>query len=148
MNTINIENRKARHDYFIEKTYECGIALLGNEVKSIRAGMITLKDSWANITNGEMFLYGVNITPWETSNRFDVKQGRTIKLLLHKSEIRNLDNEVRVKGYTLIPVKVYNTNNKLKVQLGLCKGKHNYDKREALKKNDIIREVEREMHRL
>lgn len=140
---LSIENRKAYHDYFVQDTIECGVELLGNEVKSIKSGMCNIKDSWAHITNNEILVTGMHITPWETSNRFDIKKDRDIKLLLHKNEIRKLKGLTERDGMTLIPVKVYAKQGRIKVLLGICKGKHNYDKREALKKKDTERAIQR-----
>lgn len=140
---VNIENRKAYHDYFVEETYECGIELRGNEVKSIKSGMCNLKDAWAYVENGQVYLKGMHITPWETANRFDIDADRDKRLLLHKSEIRKLKTEVEREGKTLVPVKVYVKQGLVKVLLGLCKGKHNYDKRHTIKERDVKREMER-----
>lgn len=128
-----IENRKARHEYFILDTLECGIALRGNEVKSIRAGRVSLKEAWVSVENGELILHQCHITPWETANSFDVDAKRDIKLLAHSREINKLYNSVRLDGYTLIPLKMYFVRGKCKVNIGVCKGKHLYDKRQAAK---------------
>lgn len=143
MKNITIENRQVRHEYFIDSTYEAGVELKGNEVKSIRSGMMNLKGSWISIENGECFLKGANITPWETSNTFDIKQNRDIKLLLHKKEIRELGEAVKIKGKTLVPIKVYFGNSgKCKVQVGVCTGKKLHDKRESAKAATMKREAE------
>lgn len=139
----NIENRKARYNYYIEDTLECGIELFGNEVKSINAGMCQINESWASVDNGELFIYGINIAPWETTNRFDIKKNRPVKLLAHKQEIRKLASLQNVTGMTLIPLKIYETKGKIKVQLGICKGKHNWDKRESIKERDVKRDIQR-----
>lgn len=137
-----IENRKARYEYFVEDTLECGIELLGNEVKSIRYGMASIKEAWISIENGEMHIKQMHITPWESANRFDVDAKREIRLLAHKREISKLSSKVKLDGYTLVPLKVYfNDRNKCKVLVGLCKGKKNYDKRETEKARDISREI-------
>lgn len=139
--TLNIENRKAYYDYFVQDTIECGVELFGNEVKSIKSGMCNLKNSWAHIVNNEILVIGMQITPWETTNRFDIHKNRDIKLLLHKSEIQKLKNQVEHNGITLIPLKVYEQHGKIKVLLGVCKGKHSYDKRETLKAKEAEREI-------
>lgn len=141
---VNVYNSKARHDYFILDTIECGMNLKGNEVKSLRCNRASIKDAWAYIKNGELFLTGMHITPWETANRFDTKEKREIKLLAHKSEILKLQQKVNQEGITLVPIRVYmNSSSRVKVELGICKGKHNYDKRETLKKRDVQREIDR-----
>lgn len=137
------QNKKAYHDYFIEETYEAGIVLQGTEIKSIRAGRTNLKDSYAQIKNGEVFLIGMHISPYEQGNRFNHDPERTRKLLLHKKEISKLLGETKVAGYSLVPLKLYLKNGFAKVLIGLAKGKKNYDKREALKQKEAKREVER-----
>ena len=139
------ENRRARHDYFIEDTYECGIALVGTEVKSVRAGKVNLKDSYAQVKNGEMLLVGMHISPYDQGNIFNKDPFRTRKLLLHKREIRKLHDLQKQEGYALIPLSVYFKNSRVKVELGLCKGKKTYDKREAVAKRDAKREMDRAM---
>ncbi|MDX9872634.1 MAG: SsrA-binding protein SmpB [Clostridia bacterium] len=139
------ENRKARHDYFIEETYEAGIALTGTEVKSLRGGRANLKDSYAQVENGEMFLFNMHISPYEQGNRYNVDPTRARKLLLHKSEINRLFGKVKQQGLTLVPLKVYFTRGRAKVELALAKGKKQYDKRDALAAKDAQREVERSM---
>lgn len=137
-------NRKAYHDYFIEETYEAGIALLGSEVKSLRAGRATLKDSYARIRDGEVFLYGVNIPPYVHGDVFTRHEPeRPRKLLLHKDEIRKLIGKTKEKGYTLVPLKIYFSRGKAKVELALAKGKRVYDKRRAIAEREAKREVER-----
>lgn len=137
------QNRKASHDYFIEETYEAGMVLKGTEIKSIRAGRVNLKDSFARVEDGEVFLYNMHISPYEQGNRFNHDPLRTRKLLLHKDEIRKLIGATKEKGYTLIPLKVYIRNGFAKVELALAKGKKLYDKRQAMAKRDAQREIER-----
>lgn len=147
-NSATIENRKARYDYFIEETLECGIELRGNEVKSIRSGKASIKEAWVSVESGEMVIKQMHITPWETSNRYDVSEVRERKLLAHKAEIRKLSRAVQRDGYTLVPLKVYfSDNGKCKVLVGLCKGKKNYDKREAQKERDIKRSINEKLKR-
>ncbi|MEG0842997.1 MAG: SsrA-binding protein SmpB [Romboutsia sp.] len=138
-------NRKARHEYFIEETYECGIELKGTEVKSIRQGKLNLTDGYASVDNSEVFLKQVHISPYEQGNRFNADPLRTRKLLLHKHEIRKLIGLTTIKGYSLIPLSVYLKNGKVKVQLALAKGKKLHDKRQDLAKKDAQRTVEREL---
>ena len=140
---MKIENRKAYHDYFVEKELECGISLLGNEVKSIRAGKASIKEAYCVIRGGDLLLLNMHITKWDTSNKFDVDELRNRVLLAHKKEIRVLDQNVKVTGYTLVPLKVYEKNGKFKVLVGLCRGKHTYDKRESLKQKQIKRDIAR-----
>ena len=147
-NSVTIENRKAKYDYFIEETLECGIELRGNEVKSIRSGKASIKEAWVSVESGEMVIKQMHITPWETSNRYDVSEVRERKLLAHKAEIRKLSRVVQRDGYTLVPLKVYfSDNGKCKVLVGLCKGKKNYDKREAQKERDIKRSINEKLKR-
>ena len=136
-------NRKAYHDYFVEDKYECGIALFGTEVKSIRQGRVNLKESWAQIRKGEVWVEGLHISPYEQGNIFNRDPLRAKKLLLHRSEIRKLDGLVMRQGFTLIPLEMYLKDGKVKVQLGLCKGKQLHDKRESLAKKDSDREIQR-----
>jgi SsrA-binding protein len=138
-------NRKARHEYFIEETYECGIELKGTEVKSIRNGRLNLTDGYASVDNSEVFLKQVHISPYEQGNRFNVDPLRTRKLLLHKYEIRKLIGATTIKGYSLIPLSVYLKNGKVKVELALAKGKKLYDKRQDIAKKDAQRSEERAM---
>ena len=138
-------NRKARHEYFIEETYECGIELKGTEVKSIRNGRLNLTDGYASVDNSEVFLKQVHISPYEQGNRFNVDPLRTRKLLLHKYEIRKLIGATTIKGYSLIPLSVYLKNGKVKVELALAKGKKLHDKRQDLAKKDAQRTIEREL---
>lgn len=143
---VNVYNPKAKHDYFILDTIECGMVLRGNEVKTLRENMASIRDAWASIENGEIFLIGMHITPWRTANSFDVQEKRKIKLLAHKNEILKLQQKVMQEGITLVPIRVYlNSRSKVKVELGICKGKHTYDKRESLKKKDQQREIERHL---
>lgn len=147
-NSATIENRKAKYDYFIDETLECGIELRGNEVKSIRSGKASIKEAWVSVESGEMVIKQMHITPWETSNRYDVSEVRERKLLAHKAEIRKLSRAVQRDGYTLVPLKVYfSDNGKCKVLVGLCKGKKNYDKREAQKERDIKRSINEKLKR-
>lgn len=139
------QNRKARHDYFVEESYECGIELRGTEVKSIRLGKCNLKDCYASVEKGEMWVHGMHISPYEKGNIFNTDPMRPKKLLLHKAEIRKLEQAVMQKGLTLIPLSVYLKQGRMKLQLGLCKGKKNYDKRDDMAKRDAEREIERSM---
>jgi SsrA-binding protein len=139
------QNRKARHEYFIEDTYECGIALAGTEVKSIRAGKVNLKDSYAQVKNGEAFLIGMHISPYEQGNRFNADPFRNRKLLLHKSEIRKLLSLSQTDGYSLIPLQLYLKDGRVKVELSVAKGKKLYDKRHDIAERDVKRDMERDM---
>jgi SsrA-binding protein len=134
-----IENRKAYYDYFVEETLECGISLRGNEVKSICEGRASIKDAWIAIENGELLLKKAHVSAWDTANAFDVDETRERKLLAHKREIAELSRKSTVAGYTLIPLKLYVSNRKVKILVGICKGKHNYDKRAASKARDMER---------
>ena len=140
---MEIINRKARHDYFIEEEYECGIVLTGTEIKSIREGSCNIGDSYGHIRKGELFILNMFIGEYKEGNIFNHQETRTRKLLMHKNEILKLSNKITLEGYTIIPLKVYFKNNKAKVLLGLCKGKKNYDKREDMKERDIKRELEK-----
>ena len=142
---IIADNRKARHDYFVIETYEAGIELFGTEVKSLRAGGCNLKDSYCEIDKGEMFALGVHISPYEQGNIFNREPLRPKKLLLHKSEIMKLTGLVSREGYTLVPLSLYFKGSRVKMALGLCKGKKNYDKRESIAKRDAERDIERTM---
>ncbi len=137
------ENRQVRHEYFIIESYEAGIELFGTEVKSIRAGGVNLKDSWISIDNGEAFIRGMHIAPYEKGNIFNRDPYRVRKLLLHKQEIMKLLGQVKQGGYTLIPVSMYFKDSRVKVQVGLCKGKKLHDKRQDMAKRDAGREIER-----
>ena len=139
------QNRKAYHDYFVEEKYECGLVLYGTEVKSIRAGRVNLKESWAHIHNGEAWAEGIHISPYEQGNIFNRDPLRAKKLLLHRNEIRKLDSLVFRQGYTLIPLELYLKDGRAKLQLGLCKGKQSHDKRDAIAKRDSDREILRAM---
>lgn len=136
-------NKKAYYDYFIEEKIEAGIELHGTEVKSIKNGKCSIKESYIKIENGECFIIGMNISPYENGNIWNVEPLRTRKLLLHKAEIRKLESIVAVKGYTLVPLSVYNLNGLIKIEIGVAKGKHNYDKRNTIKERDIKRQMER-----
>lgn len=140
-----IENRKARYDYFVEDTLECGISLRGNEVKSLLDGQCSIKEAWCQIQNRELVIRGMHISKWNTANTFDVDEDRERKLLAHKKEIQKLSAQVMRDGITLIPVKVYFSNDtgKCKVLLGICKGKKNYDKRDSLKTAQVKRDISR-----
>ena len=137
-------NKKAYHDYFIEETYEAGIALHGTEVKSLRMGNCSVKESFIRIENDEVYIYGMHISPYEKGNIFNKDPLRVKKLLLHKSEIRKLRGKIAEKGYTLVPLKVYFKNSLVKVEIGLARGKKLYDKRQDIAKKDQRREAERE----
>ncbi|WAW14420.1 SsrA-binding protein SmpB [Peptostreptococcus equinus] len=138
-------NKKARHDYFIDEVYECGIELKGTEVKSIRQGRVNLKEGYASVDNSEVFLKQVHISPYEQGNIFNVDPLRTRKLLLHKYEIRKLIGATTIKGYSLIPMRMYLKNGRVKLELGLGRGKKLYDKRQDLAKKDAQRRIEREI---
>ncbi|MBQ1285396.1 MAG: SsrA-binding protein SmpB [Lachnospiraceae bacterium] len=138
-------NKKAYHDYFVEDTYEAGISLKGTEVKSLRMGKCNIKEAFIKDRNGEMFVYGMNISPYEKGNIFNRDPLRIRKLLLHKDEIRKITQKTSQQGYTVIPLKVYFKDSRCKVEIGLCKGKKLYDKREAIAKKDQKREAERDL---
>ncbi len=137
-------NKKAFHDYFIEDTYEAGIALKGTEVKSLRMGKCSIKESFLRIENNEVYIYGMHISPYEKGNIFNRDPLRVRKLLLHKDEIRKLQGRITEKGYTLVPLKVYFSKSLVKVEIALAKGKKLYDKRDSIAKKDMRREAERE----
>ena len=137
-------NKKAYHDFFIEEKYEAGIALYGTEIKSIRMGKCSIKESYIEINKGEAFIVGMNISPYEKGNIFNKDPLRVRKLLLHKVEINKLLGKTSEKGYTIMPLQVYLKNGKAKVEIGLAKGKKLYDKRESIAKKDQRRELERE----
>lgn len=139
------DNRKARHDYFVEEVYEAGIELFGTEVKSLRAGGVNLKDSYCDIDKGELFALGVHISPYEQGNIFNRDPLRPKKLLMHKREIMKLTGLVSRDGYTLVPLNLYFKGSHVKMAIGLCKGKKLYDKRESMAKRDAARVIEREM---
>ena len=136
-------NKKARHDYFIEETYEAGIALQGWEVKSLRQGRCNLKDAWCSVVNGEMILNGCHISPYEQGNIFNRDPMRVRRLLMHKREIMRLYGYSKVDGYSLIPLSVYFKGSRVKVQVGLCKGKKLYDKRADMAARDAKRDMDR-----
>lgn len=142
---MEILNRKAKHDYFVDDTYEAGIALTGTEIKSIRAGNCNIKDSYGLVKNGEVFLINMFVGQYKEGNIFNHEETRNRKLLLHKKEIRKIEKAREEKGLTLIPLKLYFKDNKLKVLLGICRGKKDYDKRESIKQRDIKREVARNL---
>lgn len=142
---IAAQNRKAHHDYFVEDSYEAGIELFGTEVKSIRQGTLNLKDSYCVIKNGELYVYSMHISPYEKGNIFNRDPDRPKRLLMHKREIMKLHALVQQDGYALIPLQVYFKNARVKVELGVCKGKKNYDKRGATAKRDAKREIDRMM---
>lgn len=137
-------NKKAYHDYFIDETYEAGIALHGTEVKSMRQGKCSIKEAFVRIENGEVFVYGMNVSPYEKGNIFNKDPLRVKKLLMHRYEINKLGGKVAEKGYTLVPLQVYFKEGKVKVEVGLARGKKLYDKREDIAKKDARRETERE----
>jgi SsrA-binding protein len=137
-------NKKAYHDYFIEEKYEAGIELFGTEVKSIRQGKCSIKESWIDIDKGEAFIKGMNISPYEKGNIFNKDPLRVKRLLLHKAEIRKLDQQKSVQGYTLVPLEVYLKSGRVKVEIGLARGKKLYDKRADMAKKDQQREAEKD----
>ncbi len=139
------QNKKARHDYFIEQTFEAGIVLSGTEVKSIRQGKVTIKESYAIIKGGEVFIFGMHVSPYEQGNIFNKDPLRDRKLLLHKFEINKLIGSIQQKGMSLVPIELYFRHGKVKLELGLGKGKKLYDKREDLAKKDAMREIDRKM---
>ncbi len=140
---IIAQNRKAYHDFFVDETYEAGIALFGTEVKSVRAGQVNLKDSYCYIVDGEIFASGIHISPYEKGNIFNREPLRERKLLMHKKEIMKLHGLVGQKGYTLVPLSFYFSGAKVKVELGLCRGKKLYDKRDDEAKKQANRDIER-----
>lgn len=142
---IEIKNKKATFDYFIEEEIECGIVLKGSEIKSIREGLANIKDCYAIIKNGEVFLLNMYIAKYNDASIFNHDERRTRKLLLNKKEILKLRDKVEISGYTLVPIKLYFKGNKAKILLGLGKGKKNYDKRESLKEKDIKRDIEKSL---
>ena len=142
MKTI-AQNKKARHDYFVEETYEAGIERCGTEVKSLRAGRVNLKDSWCSIVDGEIFVNGMHISPYEQGNIFNRDPMRVRRLLMHKKEILKLYGTVKQTGYSLIPISLYFKDSKVKLQVGLCKGKKLYDKRADMAERSAKRDMER-----
>ncbi|NBJ16717.1 MAG: SsrA-binding protein SmpB [Dehalobacter sp. 4CP] len=139
------ENRKARHDFFVEDSYEAGIILTGTEIKSIRAGRVNLKDSYAEIIKGEVWLNQMHISPYEQGNRFNHDPLRKRKLLLNRTEIIKVGDRVKLQGMTLVPLKIYLKHGMAKIELGLCKGKKTYDKRDDLAERDAKRQMERDL---
>ncbi len=137
------QNKKARHDYFIDETYEAGIELFGTEVKSVRQGRVNLKDSWCSIVGGEIFVNGMHISPYEQGNIFNRDPMRVRRLLMHKKEINRLYGIVKQTGYSLIPISLYFKDSRVKLQIGLCRGKKLYDKREDMAKRTAKRDIER-----
>ena len=137
---IEINNRKAYFDYFVEREIECGIVLTGTEIKSIRKGSVSIKDTFARIKNNEVFVTNMYIAKYDEGNRFNHEERRSRKLLMHKNEIKRLADEIKLQGYTLVPLKLYFKGDKVKVLLGVCKGKKIYDKRETIKERDLARE--------
>lgn len=137
-------NKKAYHDYFVDEKYETGLVLHGTEVKSLRMGQCSIKEAFVRIENGEVWVYGMHVNPYEKGNIFNKDPMRPKKLLMHKSEINKLLGKVKEKGYTLMPLQVYFSNGKAKMEIGLCRGKKLYDKREDIAKRDQKREAERD----
>ena len=144
---MEINNRKAKYNYQVLDQIEAGIVLTGTEIKSIRSGKANIKDSYASVKNGEIFLINMHISSYENGNIFNHEETRTRKLLLHKNEILKLNDKIRLEGFTLVPLKVYLKNGKAKVLIGICKGKKTYDKREDIKKRDIERELRSKLKR-
>lgn len=143
MDKVLATNRKAYHDYHIEETYEAGIALTGTEIKSVRAGSVNLRDSYAQVRNGELWLLNVHIAPYEPASRQNVDPYRDRKLLMHRKEILRLFGRVQEKGFTLVPLRMYLKKNRAKLEIGLARGKKQYDKREAISQRDAAREMAR-----
>ncbi|MBP1744722.1 MAG: SsrA-binding protein [Firmicutes bacterium] len=144
-NKVLAENRKARHDYFIEEAMEAGIELVGTEVKSIRAGKANLKDSYAEVRDGEVFVYNMHISPYEKGNIFNKDPLRVRRLLLHKKEIMRLAGFITQKGFTLVPLSLYLKDGRIKVQLAVARGKKDYDKRDSMMEKDAKRDIDRQM---
>jgi SsrA-binding protein len=142
---IIAQNKKAWHDYFVDEKYEAGIALFGTEVKSIRAGAVNLKDSYCSVKNGELFVLGMHISPYEKGNIFNREPRRERKLLMHKREIMKINGMLTQKGYTLVPLSLYFSGKNVKVELGLCRGKKLYDKRDSIAAKEVNREIDRKM---
>lgn len=140
-----VRNRRARHDYQVLDRFEAGVELRGTEVKSLRAGRISLKDSYADVEAGEIFLVGAHITPYEQGNINNHAPERPRRLLMHKHEIRRLGAQIAEKGLTLVPLRLYFKRGRVKIELGLCRGKHTVDKRQTIRERDLDREAEREM---
>ncbi len=144
---MEILNRKANHDYFVDSTVEAGIVLTGTEIKSIRDGKCNIKDCYGIVKNGEVYLLNMYVEQYKEGNIFNHEETRSRKLLLHKKEIKKLEEAITLNGMTLVPLKLYFKNNKLKVLLGVCRGKKNYDKRESIKERDIKRETLKNLKR-
>lgn len=144
---IIIKNKRASHDFFIEDTYECGIVLTGTEIKSIRLKKVSINESYCHIKNDELFVVNMNVSKYDKGNIFNHDETRNRKLLVHKSEIRKIKAKTTKEGYTLIPLTLYLINGKAKLEIGICKGKKNYDKRETLKNEALKREVAKAMKR-
>ena len=142
---IIAQNKKAWHDYFVDEKYEAGIALFGTEVKSIRAGQVNLKDSYCSVKNGELFVLGMHVSPYEKGNIFNREPRRERKLLMHKREIMKINGMLTQKGYTLVPLSLYFSGKNVKVELGLCRGKKLYDKRDSIAAKEVNRELDRKM---
>ena len=142
---IIAENRQARHEYFVVEGLETGIELVGTEVKSLRMGQVNLKDSWVEIEDGELILHGMHISPYEKGNIFNRDPMRPRRLLMHRVQIRKLAQQIKLQGYTLIPLALYFKGSRVKVDLGLCKGKKNYDKRASIAERDAKRDIDRAM---
>ena len=142
---IIAQNRKAWHDYFVDEKYEAGIALFGTEVKSIRGGSVNLKDSYCSLKNGELFVIGMHVSPYEKGNIFNREPLRDRKLLMHKREIMKLGGLITQKGYTLVPLSLYFSGKNVKVEIGLCRGKKLYDKRDSAAEKQANREMDRRM---
>lgn len=142
---MEIINRKARYDYVIYDIYECGIVLKGTEIKSIRNGQCNLKDSYGIVRNNEVFLLNMFISKYKEASIFNEDETRTRKLLLHKNEIKKIFNDIKLKGVTMVPLRVYFKGSKVKIELGVCKGKKNFDKRETIKERDLTREMKKSM---
>jgi SsrA-binding protein len=137
------ENRKARYNYIIEETLECGVVLQGTEVKAVKAGHISFQDSFVEISRGELFMKNIHISPWEFGNINNHRADRYRKLLAHKKEIERLERKVNERGYTLVPIKFYLVKGRVKVQVALCKGKKEYDKRDSIRNRDVKRDMDR-----
>ena len=143
--SMEILNRKAKYDYNIEETYEAGIVLTGTEIKSIRNGSCNLKDSYILIKNNEAFILNMHISPYDKGSIFNEEETRTRKLLLHKNEILKLKDKISIKGYTIVPLKLYFKDGLAKLEIGVAKGKHTYDKRETIKERDINKSIKKEI---
>lgn len=142
---IIAQNKKAWHDYFVDEKYEAGIALFGTEVKSVRMGQVNLKDSYCSVKDGELFVLGMHISPYEKGNIFNREPRRERKLLMHKREIMKINGMLTQKGYTLVPLSLYFSGKNVKVELGLCRGKKLYDKRDSIAAKEVNREIDRKV---